>query len=65
LGAEYELRVVVEKVSVSFQEVVKRDTLKVYDVKPPALILEFGLGHEEQISLLGKVQNSMLAEQSI
>ena len=31
----YELRVVVEKVLVSTQEVVKRDTLKIYDVKPP------------------------------
>ena len=54
----------VEKVSVSSQEVVKRDTLKVYDVKAPASILELGLRHEEQISLLGKVQNSILAEQS-
>ena len=61
---EYELRVVVEKVSVSSQEVVKRDTLKIYDVKAPASILELGLRHEEQISLLGKVQNSILAEQS-
>ena len=61
---EYELRVVVEKVSVISQEVVKRDTLKVYDVKAPASILELGLRHEEQISLLGKVQNSILAAQS-
>jgi len=61
---EYELRVVVEKVSVSSQEVVKRDTLKVYNVKAPASILELGLRHEEQISLLGRVQNSILAEQS-
>lgn len=60
----YELRVVVEKVSVSSQEVVKRDTLKVYDVKAPESILELGLRHEEQISLLEKVQNSVLAEQS-
>ena len=48
---EYELRVVVEKVLVSTQEVVTRDTLKTYDVKPPASILELGLRHEEQISL--------------
>jgi hypothetical protein len=61
---EYELRIVIEKVSVSSQEVVKRDTLKVYDVKAPASILELGLRHEEQISLLSKVQNSILAEQS-
>jgi hypothetical protein len=61
---EYELRIVVEKVSVSSQKVVKRDTLKVYDVKAPASILELGLRHEEQISLLSKVQNSILAEQS-
>jgi hypothetical protein len=36
---EYALRVVVEKVLVSTQEVVKRDTLKTYDVKPPESIL--------------------------
>ena len=54
----------VEKVSVSFQEVVKRDTLKVYDVKAPASIFELGLRHEEQISVLSKVQDSILAEQS-
>jgi len=61
---DYELRVIVEKVSVSSQEVVQRDTLKVYDVEAPASILELGLRHEEQISLLEKVQNSVLAAQS-
>lgn len=61
---DYELRVVVEKVSISSQEAVKRDTLKVYDVKAPGSILELGLRHEEQISLLEKVQNSILAEGS-
>jgi hypothetical protein len=61
---DYELRIVVEKVSVSSQEVVQRDTLKVYDVKAPDSILELGLRHEEQISLLEKVQNSVLAAQS-
>ena len=35
LDMEYELRVVVEKVLVRTQEVVKRDTLTTYDVKPP------------------------------
>ncbi len=61
---EYELRVVVEKVSVSSQEVVTRDTLNTYDVLPPKLILDLGLRHEEQLSLLRKVQNSILAVQS-
>lgn len=61
---EYELRVIVEKVSVTSQEVIQRDTLKVYDITPPASILELGLRHEEQISLLEKVQNSLLAAQS-
>ena len=61
---EYELRVVVEKVLVRTQEVVKRDTLKTYDVKPPESILELGLRHEEQISLLGKVQDAILAVQA-
>jgi len=50
---EYELRIVVEKVAVSSQQVVNRDTLKIYDVKAPASILELGLRHEE-ISLLEK-----------
>jgi len=35
----YELRIVVEKVAVSSQQVVNRDTLKIYDVKAPASIL--------------------------
>jgi len=48
---EYELRVVVEKVLVRTQEVVKRDTLTTYDVKPPESILELGLRHAEQIAL--------------
>ena len=29
---DYELRVMVEKVAVSSQEVVKRDTIKTYDI---------------------------------
>jgi hypothetical protein len=61
---EYELRVVVEKVLVSTQEVVTRDTLKTYEVKPPESILELGLRHAEQISLLGKVQDAILAVQA-
>lgn len=47
---EYELRLVVEKVCVGSQKVVKRDTIKVYDVAAPASILDLGLRHEEQIS---------------
>ena len=62
--AEYELRITVEKVAVSTQKVIKRDTIKVYDIEPPGSILELGLRHQEQISLLEKVQNSLLAEQS-
>ena len=61
---DYELRVIVEKVSIPTQEVVQRDTLKVYDVKAPDSILALGLRHEEQISLLEKVQNCVLAAQS-
>ena len=61
---DYEIRIIAEKVSVSSQEVVKRDTLKVYDVKAPESILELGLRHQEQISLLEKVQNSIIAAQS-
>lgn len=61
---DYELRVIVEKVTISSQEVVKRDTVKIYDVNHPASILELGLRHSEQISLLEKIQNAVLAEQS-
>lgn len=46
---DYELRVIVEKVAVTSQEVVQRDTLKVYDVKAPASILELGLRHSDAI----------------
>ena len=59
IGAEYEFRVIVEKVSVASQKVVKRDTLKIYDIKPPTSILELGLRHEEQIALLSKVQSTL------
>jgi len=61
---DYEFRVVVEKVSVASQKVIKRDTVKIYDIKQPKSILDLGLRHEEQISLLSKVQNALLAEQS-
>jgi len=37
---DYEFRVVVEKVSVSKQEVIKRDTLKIYDIEKPESILD-------------------------
>src|SRR4028119_1110927 len=62
---DYEFRVVVEKVSVSKQEVIKRDTLKIYDIEKPESILDLGLRHEEQISLLSKVQSAFLAEQAV
>jgi hypothetical protein len=62
---DYEFRVIVEKVSVASQEVVKRETVKLYDIHQPKSILDLGLRHEEQISLLAKVQNSLLAEQSV
>lgn len=61
---DYELRLVVEKVSVGSQKVVNRDTIKVYDVTMPESILDLGLRHEEQIALLAKVQNSVIAEQA-
>ena len=60
----HEFRVIVEKVSVTSQKVVKRDIVKIYDIKQPESILDLGLRHQEQISLLEKVQNALLAEQS-
>lgn len=44
---------------------VKRDTIKVYDIKRPESILDLGLRHPEQISLLEKTQNALLAEQAV
>lgn len=62
---DYELRITVEKVAIGTQVVVKRDTIKVYDIKPPQTVLDLGLRHEEQISLLAKVQNALLSEQTV
>jgi hypothetical protein len=61
---EYEFRVIVEKVSVTSQQVVKRETVKIYDITQPQSILDLGLRHGEQISLLSKVQSALLVEQS-
>ena len=62
---DFELRIVVEKVAVSSQEVVKRDTITSYAVQCPTSILELGLRHGEQIALLEKIQDILLTEQSV
>ena len=62
---EYELRVIVEKVAVSSQEVVKRETITTYEITAPASILDLGLRHAEQIALLEKMQNVLLEEQAV
>jgi hypothetical protein len=62
---DYELRIVVEKVAVHSQEVIKRDTITSYALQRPTSIIELGLRHAEQISLLEKVQNILLKEQSV
>ena len=62
---EFELRIVVEKVAISTQKVVERNTRKPMISKLPESILELGLRHTEQISLLSKIQNSVLAEQEL
>ena len=61
---DYALRIVVEKVAISSQEVIKRDTITGYALQCPTSIVELGLRHAEQIALLEKVQNIVLAEQS-
>ena len=61
---DYELRIIVEKVAVSSQEVIKRDTITSYALQCPTTIVELGLRHAEQIALLEKIQNRVLAEQS-
>ncbi len=62
---DYAIHIVVEKVAISSQEVIKRDTITRYDIQCPTSIGELGLRHAEQIALLGKVQNIVLAEQSL
>ena len=62
---DYALRIVVEKVAISSQEVIKRDTITSYAVQCPTSIVELGLRHAEQIALLEKVQTIVLAEQSV
>src|SRR5262249_48716692 len=61
---DFELRIVVEKVAVSSQEVVQRDTITSYAVQCPTSIVELGLRHGEQIALLEKIQDRLLTEQS-
>ena len=61
----YELRIVVEKVAVHSQEVIKRDTITSYALQRPTSIIELGLRHAAQISLLAKVQNILLKEQAV
>jgi hypothetical protein len=62
---DYELCIVVEKVAVSSQKVIKRDTITSYALQRPTSIIELGLRHAEQISLLENVQNILLKEQSV
>jgi hypothetical protein len=62
---DYELRIVVEKVAVSSQEVVQRDTITSYALQCPTSILELGLHHGEQIALLAKIQARLITEQSV
>ena len=62
---DYELRIVVEKVAVSSQEVVQRDTVTSYALQCPTSIGELGLRHREQIALVAKIQDILLTEQSV
>jgi hypothetical protein len=61
---DYELRIIVEKVAVSSQDVIKRDTITSYALQCPTTIVELGLRHAEQVALLEQVQTIVLAEQS-
>ena len=47
---DYEFRVVVEKVSVANQKVVKRDTVKIYNIEQPKFILDLGLRHKRNFT---------------
>jgi hypothetical protein len=52
---DYTLRIVVEKVAISSQEVIKRDTITSYVLQCPTAIGELGLRHTAHIDLLEKV----------
>jgi hypothetical protein len=62
---DYALRIAVEKVAISSQEVIKRDTITNDAVQCPTAIGELGLRHTEQLALLEKAQNIVLVEQSL
>jgi hypothetical protein len=62
---EYTLHVIVEKVAVKSQEVVQRDTITTYEIKPPTSIVDLGLRHAAQIALLEKIQHVLLQEQAV
>jgi hypothetical protein len=62
---DYAIHIVVEKVAINSQEVIKRDTITSYAIQCPTSIGELGLCHAEQIALLKKVQTIVLAEQSL
>src|SRR5262249_54943868 len=62
---DYAIHIVVAKVAISSHEVIKRDTITSYDIQCPTSIGELGLCRTEQIALLEKVQNIVLAEQSL
>ena len=49
---DYALRMVVEKVAISSQEVIKRDTITNDAVQCPTAIGELGLRHTEPLALL-------------
>jgi len=53
---DYELRIVVEKVAVSSQEVLRRVIPSKFMMSTPESILDLGLRHSEQISLLERTQ---------
>ena len=42
---DYELRIIVEKVAISSQEVIQRDTITSYALQCPTSIVELGLRH--------------------
>ena len=54
-----QLHLIFENFASSLHETRNQLTVKIYDIRPPKSILELGLRHEEQISLLTKVQNGL------
>ena len=62
---DYKLRIIIEKVDCKTNAVVEKKAIAEYKINSPKKIIDLGMRHKEQISLLKNIQQYMLNEQSI